>query len=169
MGRGIEHTRTLEQAGRVGEPDGVPVGFNLARCGPARARATVEVFKRGRVQEKSFQGHRHLFNSNIMEDFGPISAGLCRGRSWTSTYVDYAGVRWGNSPSGGIFLQSGIDVALVYGCFWPSSLSQSPMWPRARSRLRRALLRSNPASRASSKSWRSSMRASCSALGVNCG
>ncbi len=43
------------------------------------------------------------------------------------------------------------------------------MWPRARSRLRRALLNSQPASSASIDFWRSSMRACCSAVGESCG
>jgi len=35
MGRGIEDARPLEHAGGICEPDGVPVGLNLAGCGPA--------------------------------------------------------------------------------------------------------------------------------------
>ena len=51
-----------------------------------------------------------------------------------------------------------------------SSLSQSCMWPRARSRSRRALLKFEPGiERIQDTLWRSSMRACCSAVGESCG
>ena len=49
--RSVQQTRALEHAGGVSEPDGVPIGLNLARCGPARTRAAVEIFEGGRVQK----------------------------------------------------------------------------------------------------------------------
>ncbi len=52
--RGVEKPRALEHAGGIGEPDGVPVGLDLAGCGPAGAGAAVKVFKGGRVQEAVF-------------------------------------------------------------------------------------------------------------------
>ena len=57
VGRGVEQPRTLQHAGGIGEPDGVPVGLDLAGCGPAGAGATVEVFEGGRVQEQGFERH----------------------------------------------------------------------------------------------------------------
>ena len=75
MRRCIEHARTLKETGGVRKPDRVPVGFNLARCGPARTRATVEILERRRVQEECFQGHRHPFYSSIQAVF---STEFCR-------------------------------------------------------------------------------------------
>ena len=77
MGRRVEEARALEQSRRVGEPHGVPVGFDFARRGPARACATVEVLKRGRVQKECFQGHWHLFHSNISGVFRGVFAVCC--------------------------------------------------------------------------------------------
>ena len=56
VGRRIEQARTLKQAGRIGEPDRVPVGLNLACRRPARTCAAVEVFERRRVEEEVFSG-----------------------------------------------------------------------------------------------------------------
>jgi hypothetical protein len=109
---GIEQPRTLQQSGRISQPDGVPIGLNLARSGPARTRATVKVLERGRIQQKRFQGHRHPFHSNIP-----------------------------------VVYQRQNPTDLVY--FPCNSCSQSSMWPRARSRPRRALASSREASKAS--------------------
>src|SRR6185437_10491725 len=57
VGRGVEQPRTLQHAGGIGEPDGVPVGLDLAGRGPAGAGAAVEVLERGRIQEQGFKRH----------------------------------------------------------------------------------------------------------------
>ncbi len=57
--RSVEQARTFQQAGGVGQPDGVPVRLNLADSGPAGACAAVEVFKGGRIQEQGLQRHGH--------------------------------------------------------------------------------------------------------------
>ncbi len=76
--RGVEQPRTLQQAGWIGEPDGVPVGLDLARRRPARTGAAIEVLERGRVEEECFQGHRHLLHSTIqavfLDEFDPEKA-----------------------------------------------------------------------------------------------
>ena len=54
MGRSVKQTRPLDHAGRVGEPDGVPIGFDFARSGPARARASIKIFKGGWIQKQCF-------------------------------------------------------------------------------------------------------------------
>ncbi len=79
MRRRIQHSRALQKAGRVGQPYRVPVGFNLAGCGPARTRPTVKILKRRWVQEECFQGHRHPFNSTIQADFPADFCGLLQG------------------------------------------------------------------------------------------
>ncbi len=68
VGRCVEHPRTLKQAGRIGEPDRVPVGLDLACRRPTRAGAAVEVLKGGRVEEDCFQWHGHQLNSTIRDD-----------------------------------------------------------------------------------------------------
>ena len=65
VGRRVEQPRTLKQAGRIGEPDRVPVGLDLACGRPARTGAAVEVLEGRRVEEECFQRHGHLFNSTI--------------------------------------------------------------------------------------------------------
>lgn len=55
VGRGVQQLRALEHAGGIGEPDGVPVGLDLAGSGPAGAGAAVEVFEGGRVQEQRLE------------------------------------------------------------------------------------------------------------------
>jgi hypothetical protein len=57
VGRSVEQLGALEHAGGIRQPDGVPVGFDLARRGPTGAGTTVEVFKGRRVQEQSFKWH----------------------------------------------------------------------------------------------------------------
>ena len=54
VGRGVQQLRALEHAGGIGEPDGVPVGLDLAGSGPAGAGTTVKVLKGGRIQEQMF-------------------------------------------------------------------------------------------------------------------
>ncbi len=53
--RGVEKAGALEHAGGVGEPDGIPVGLDLADGGPAGACAAIEVFKGGRIEEQSLE------------------------------------------------------------------------------------------------------------------
>ncbi len=55
----VEQAGTLEHAGRIGEPDGVPIGLDLTHRGPSGACAAVEVFKGGRIQEQGLQRRRH--------------------------------------------------------------------------------------------------------------
>ncbi len=49
MRRRVEQLGTLQHSGGIGQPDGVPVGFDFAGCGPAGTGATVKVLKGGRV------------------------------------------------------------------------------------------------------------------------
>ncbi len=48
----VEEARAFQQAGGIGEPDGVPVGLDFADSGPAGACAAIEVFKGGRIEEQ---------------------------------------------------------------------------------------------------------------------
>src|SRR5262245_37670432 len=50
--RGIEHATVGKHAGRIGEPDGIPVRLDLASRWPARARAAVVALEAGWVQEE---------------------------------------------------------------------------------------------------------------------
>ena len=54
VGWGIEKARTLQHSGRVSQPDGVPVGLNLAGRGPTRTRPAIEVLKRWWIQKQCF-------------------------------------------------------------------------------------------------------------------
>ena len=54
MRRCIQQARAFEHAGRVGKPDGVPVGFDFARSRPAGARAPIEILKGGRIEKQCF-------------------------------------------------------------------------------------------------------------------
>ena len=51
---GVEEAGAFEHAGGIGEPDGVPVGLDLAGGGPAGTGSTVELLKGRRVQEECF-------------------------------------------------------------------------------------------------------------------
>jgi hypothetical protein len=53
MGRPIQKATLADQAGRVGEPCGIPEGSGFARCRVTRTRPPVEIFKGGRIQEQS--------------------------------------------------------------------------------------------------------------------
>ena len=52
--RGIEQSGPLQHSSRISQPNRVPVGFDFAGCGPARAGAPIKVLKRRRIQEQSF-------------------------------------------------------------------------------------------------------------------
>ena len=52
VGRRIEQPASLQQAGRICEPDRIPVRFDFPRSRPARACAAVKPFEGGRIQEK---------------------------------------------------------------------------------------------------------------------
>src|SRR5208282_3216444 len=42
---GVEQARAFEHSSGIGEPDGIPVRFNLTRSGPARACTPIEILK----------------------------------------------------------------------------------------------------------------------------
>ena len=52
--RGVQQPRAFQHPCGIGEPDRIPVRFNLARGGPARAGAPIEILKRRRIQEQCF-------------------------------------------------------------------------------------------------------------------
>ena len=54
VGRGIQQTRAFQHAGRIGQPNRIPVRFDLSSSRPTRTGAAVKVLERGRVQEQSF-------------------------------------------------------------------------------------------------------------------
>ena len=58
---GVEQARALQHAGRIGEPDRVPVGLDFAGGGPARAGATIEILKGRRVENSVLSGMGILF------------------------------------------------------------------------------------------------------------
>ena len=66
--RSVEQACALEHSGRIRKPDRVPVGFDFTGGRPARAGATVEILKRGRVQQKCFQ--RHMGELLILAFYG---------------------------------------------------------------------------------------------------
>ncbi len=47
----VENFAVFEHAGGIAQPHRIPVRLDLARGGPARARAAVETFKRRRIQK----------------------------------------------------------------------------------------------------------------------
>ena len=49
--RSIQQARSFEHARGIREPDRIPVGLDFARGRPARTRASIEVFKRRRIQK----------------------------------------------------------------------------------------------------------------------
>src|SRR5208282_556466 len=59
MRRGVHQPATGNQSGRIRQPDGVPVGLNLARRRPARTCPAVEVLKTWRVQQHRFHDIWH--------------------------------------------------------------------------------------------------------------
>src|ERR1700744_4341085 len=60
VGRGIEELRSFEHASGIGEPDGVPVGLDLAGGWPTGAGATVKIFKGGRIEKQRLKRHGQL-------------------------------------------------------------------------------------------------------------
>ena len=52
--RGVEQARAFEHARGIGEPDRIPVRFDLTRRGPARTGASIEILKRRRIQKQCF-------------------------------------------------------------------------------------------------------------------
>ena len=52
VGRRIEELGALEHACRVGQPNRIPIGFDLAGSRPAGAGATVKVLEGGRIQKQ---------------------------------------------------------------------------------------------------------------------
>ena len=65
VGRSVDQAGTLKHAGGIGEPDRVPVGLDLAGCGPAAAGAAIELFKGGGVEEQCLQRRCHSFHFTI--------------------------------------------------------------------------------------------------------
>ncbi len=49
VGRGVDDSAAGNQAGGIGEPNGIPIRFDLAGCGPTRACAAVEIFEARRI------------------------------------------------------------------------------------------------------------------------
>src|SRR5689334_5443401 len=48
----IHYLAVRQHAGRIAQPDRIPVGFDLPRGGPARARPAVKLLKRRWIQEQ---------------------------------------------------------------------------------------------------------------------
>jgi len=65
MRRSIEEARAFEHTGRIGEPDWIPVGLDLAGCGPAGAGAAIKVLEGGRVQEQCLKRHGLILHFTI--------------------------------------------------------------------------------------------------------
>ena len=74
VGRSVDQARSLQHSGGIGEPDGIPVGLDLAGGGPAAAGATVKLFKGRRIQEQRLQRHTDLQVYHFAKGFG----GFCR-------------------------------------------------------------------------------------------
>jgi hypothetical protein len=51
MRRSVEQAGAFQHAGRIGQPDGIPVGFDFAGGGPTRAGASIEIFEGRRIQQ----------------------------------------------------------------------------------------------------------------------
>ena len=66
VGRGIEHFAVGQHAGRVTEPNRIPIAFNFARGRPAAAGAAVESLERRRVEEECTH-NLGLFQSTLSE------------------------------------------------------------------------------------------------------
>ena len=58
VGRGVHDFAVGQHPGGIAEPDGIPVGFNLAGRGPARTGAPIETLERRGIQEQRLQRHR---------------------------------------------------------------------------------------------------------------
>src|SRR6202007_650415 len=57
--RTIKQPASREHAGGNREPDGIPIGLDFARGGPAGPCSAVEFFKARRVQEQRLHRRRH--------------------------------------------------------------------------------------------------------------
>src|SRR5713226_635024 len=59
MRRGIEQAASGNHPRGIRQPDWVPVGYNLARRGPSRTCAAVEIFETRRIQQQRLHDFRH--------------------------------------------------------------------------------------------------------------
>src|SRR5712672_155209 len=60
LGRaGVQKAASGDHARRVGQPNGIPIRFNLARRGPPRTRSAIEILKTRRIQQQSLHHIRH--------------------------------------------------------------------------------------------------------------
>src|ERR1700730_1588798 len=57
--RGVKQAAARNHSGGVGQPNRVPVGLDLAGCGPPRTSSAVEIFKARRIQQQSLHYIRH--------------------------------------------------------------------------------------------------------------
>src|ERR1700682_1960743 len=57
--RGVKQAAARNHAGGAGQPNRVPVGLDLAGCGPPRNSTAVEILKAWRIQQQSLHYIRH--------------------------------------------------------------------------------------------------------------
>src|SRR5215813_335629 len=59
MWRGVQQPAPGNQSCRIGQPNRIPIGLNLARRGPPRTGPAVEVLKARRIHQQSLHYIRH--------------------------------------------------------------------------------------------------------------
>jgi penicillin amidase len=76
--RGVDYFAVGQHAGGIAEPDGIPVGFDLPRSGPAGTRTSIEAFERRRIQKQRSHAEdtivgRRLAAGELSEVIGPVA------------------------------------------------------------------------------------------------
>src|SRR6266853_1813059 len=104
LGRASVHQAAARNhAGRVGQPNGIPIGFDLARRGPPRTRSAIEILKTRRIQQQSLHHIRHSSPSVIAREIVPPRGRKCS-QQWNCAeppkvqHLVYRSWRYGSKP-----------------------------------------------------------------------
>src|SRR5690242_3872253 len=73
--RSVEQPAPGDHPGRIGQPNRIPIRFNLSRRGPPRTGPAVEILETRRVQQQSLHRFRHSSPS-------AFERSIWRGKSW---------------------------------------------------------------------------------------
>src|SRR5882762_10030479 len=72
LGRaGVQKAASGDHARRIGQPNGIPIRFNLARRGPPRTRSAIKILKTRRIQQQSLHHIRHSSPSVTAREIVP--------------------------------------------------------------------------------------------------
>ena len=90
MRRRVEQLAAFQHAGRIGQPDRIPVRLDFAGSGPAGTGATVKVLEGGRIQKQCFEGH----DVDLILPFSyRVKSGFMQFRRWFGESQGWVGVR----------------------------------------------------------------------------